>query len=503
MRQSGLLLHPSSLPGAGPIGTLGAAAYAWLDWLAQAGQRVWQVLPLSPPGPAASPYMATSALAGNVWLIDPVELVADGILDADDPDVLRAQSPAPTYEPAPLMDAEAAAASVERWLRQAAARFSGLDASVQADFAAFCSDPDQIDWLDDWALFAALDVAHHGACWLEWPDPLRRRQPAALANARLEYAEGIHLARLGQWLFFRQWDRVRAYAHARGVQVLGDVPIYVAMHSAEVWANPALFQLDPDGQPDGVSGVPPDAFAEDGQLWGNPLYNWEALAATDYAWWIQRLRAMFRQADFVRIDHFRGFESYWRVPAGAASAKEGAWVAGPGAAFFDAVRRHLGDVPIVAEDLGIITDEVTALRVQFGMPGMRVLQFGTGDDVGNPHRLPNHTEDAVVYTGTHDNDTTVGWYQALSDIEQHAARLAFSTDGSDIAWTLLDRAWGSPARLAIAPLQDVLRLDGAHRMNVPGTVDGNWRWRLAGGRLTGEVADRLRALTQKHNRAAE
>ena len=491
-RASGVLLHPTSLPGPHGSGDLGDGAYHFIDWLVGAGQRLWQILPLGGIGAGHSPYMSSSAFAGNLLLIDLIELGRRGWLTPDD---LR---PDPAF-----LDARVRFEAVIPWrmerLARAAARFATeARADERERFAAFCEQ--HADWLDDYALFMALADEHHQQAWCEWPAPLAARDPVALAQARERLAPRIAFWRFGQWCFFRQWHALRAYANERGVKIIGDAPIFVAWQSADVWSHQDLFELDAHGRPLAVAGVPPDFFSETGQRWGNPLYRWAAHARQDYAWWVQRVRRTFELVDIVRIDHFRGFAACWRIPASEPTAINGEWVAGPGAALFDAVAQALGPLPIIAEDLGIITPDVVSLRRRFDFPGMRVLHFAWGGDSGNSFLPHNHEADAVVYAGTHDNDTTVGWWAGASQAERHHLREYLPGAGHEIHWDLIRAACASVADTAVHPMQDVLGLDSAHRMNFPGLAEGCWEWRFSWEQVAPWHAQRLAALCRLYRR---
>jgi 4-alpha-glucanotransferase len=493
-RASGVLLHPTSLPGPHGSGDLGAAAFHFVDWLAAAGQRLWQILPLGGTGPGNSPYMSTSAFAGNVLLVDLGELHARGWLDDAD------LAPAPGFDTRRIAFGAVAPYRMER-LARAARRFEqAASAAERADFDTFRAA--HASWLPDYALFMALAEHFEGRDWCDWDAPLAARDPAALAAAAREHAPRIAFWEFGQWCFFRQWQRLRAYANERGVRILGDVPIFVAHQSAETWARPELFELDERGRQTAVAGVPPDLFSATGQHWGNPLYRWPAHAREGYAWWIERVRRTFELVDVARIDHFRGFAAYWEIPAGERTAVNGRWVPGPGEALFDAVAAALGPLPVVAEDLGVITPDVDALRRRLGLPGMCVLHFAWGQPDGAANRyLPhNHAPDTVCLTGSHDNDTTVGWWHAAPEAVRDHVRRYLASDGMDIAWTMIRAAWASVADTAVAPMQDVLALGGEHRMNLPGTGEGNWGWRFDWSDVGPEPARRLRALTELYGR---
>jgi 4-alpha-glucanotransferase len=496
-RTAGILLHPTSLPGPYGVGDLGPAARAWVDALARAGQGWWQVLPLGLTGCGDSPYQSFSAFGGNPLLVSPDGLVADGLLSRADlarvhlADVFAGDAANADYEAAGAFKAALFARAWENFQ-------AGAAPALREPFETFCVT--QAPWLDNLALFMALKDAHGGQSWQEWPAPQRLREPDALEEARRELADAVWLHRFRQFLFFRQWAEVKAYAHEHGVKLIGDVPIFVAADSVDVWAHPELFLLDRQRRPTVVAGVPPDYFSATGQLWGNPLYDWKAMKETDYAWWVARLRATLDQVDLVRLDHFRGFEAYWEVPAGNPTAEVGQWVQAPGADLIATLRRELGRLPLIAEDLGLITPEVEALRDQFNLPGMRILQFAFGgatDDRFLPH---NYDRNTVVYTGTHDNDTTHAWYAGLPARELAFLRRYLPSSCGDVAWDLIRLAWSSVADLAVAPLQDVLSLGNEGRMNRPGRPAGNWRWRFTADRLTAERLDRLADLTDLYAR---
>lgn len=493
-RASGVLLHITSLPGAHGSGDLGPAAFHFADWLQSGGQTLWQFLPLGGIGLSHSPYMSSSAFAGNVLLIDLAELHQQGWLDAQD------LSPAGGMQDRSINFPQVILFRMAR-LARANARFQ-ISASPEdrADLAAF-SDR-HAHWLADYALFMAL-AEHCGGChWTDWDAPLAQRDPQALAAAAKIHAGRIDFWKFCQWTFFRQWRRLKAYANARGVHMVGDVPIFVAQESADVWARPELFELDAQGRPTVVAGVPPDAFSDTGQRWGNPLYRWGAHSEEKFKWWISRVRHAFEMVDMARIDHFRGFESYWEIPATEPTAIRGRWTSAPGDALFTAIANALGPLPIIAEDLGVITAEVTALRRKHGFPGMRVLQFAWGaDQIGDPHHLPHTYEPgAVVYPGTHDNDTTLGWWSDLPDAVRLHVRDYLAFDGNDVGWAFIRAACASVADLAIHPMQDVLRLSREHRMNRPGTPEGNWGWRFTWADVGPEHAGQLRHLTRLYGR---
>ncbi len=547
-RASGILLHPTSLPGRLGCGDFGDDAHRFVDWLASAGQRLWQVLPLTPPGPGWSPYMSASTHAGNPVLVSTERLERAGLLDEGASlRAWRASVPVRTCamggsglhvcgpgcgqgplepvgnrqtdegnaEPVPSrIDVGRVVAVRDALLRQAAARFfepddSGIDAhgdrfaDARRAFARWCDD--EADWLVDHALFQALDAVHRTTTWQQWPSPIARRDPQALRAAATELSSECRFHRFVQWCFDTQWQALRRYAADRQVRIVGDLPIYCALHSADVWANPALFELDDALMPIAVAGVPPDYFSSTGQLWGNPLYDWHAHAADGYRWWIDRMRSALRHADIVRIDHFRGFAGYWAVPAGASTAIDGHWRAGPGRGLFDAIRdalgAPLGALPVIAEDLGTITPDVPALRDALGVPGMAVLQFAFGDTAANLYLPHNLKPGCVVYTGTHDNDTTRGWFANATASERESVQRYLECDGSQIHWDLIRAASSSVADLAIYPLQDVLGLDSDARMNVPSLPGAQWRWRFAWSQVQDWQAPRLARLTRAHGRS--
>jgi 4-alpha-glucanotransferase len=498
-RRSGIVMHPTSLPGRYGIGDLGDEAYRFVDFLTKAGQTYWQVLPLSPTGYGDSPYQGLSAFAGNPMLISPQKLVEAGhLLEEDLADV--------PYFPDDRVDFGPVIYHKTRLLERAFQRFrsQSLDGPGK-EFARFCEE--NASWLESFALFMALKEAHKLRPWPEWEEGASRREPEALARWAEKLAEEIEAQKYHQWQFFTQWLALKAYANEQGLRILGDIPIFVALDSTDVWANPELFYFDEELRPTVVSGVPPDYFSETGQLWGHPLYRWEKMAEDGYAWWIDRFRMAFTQADVVRIDHFRGFYNYWEVPAGEETAIKGRWLYGPGADLFHAVTGALGKVAIVAEDLGDFDDEsragVDALQTEFGYPGMKVLQFSFGSGPDDPF-LPHNYEspDWVVYTGTHDNDTVRGWYEETSTSqERDYARKYLARDGSEIAWDLIRLGWASTAQTAMTTTQDLLDLGHEARMNTPSTLGPpNWCWRLREGALTDKLAEKLLMLTAVYGR---
>lgn len=503
-RASGILLHPTSLPGPFGIGDLGAGAYQFVRFLQDSCQQVWQLLPLGPTGYGNSPYQTYSAFAGNHLLLSLETLQAEGLLSASD---LTDAPPFPPHR----VEYDAVSDFKQCMLWKAFETFQRTAAlSQRDDLAAFSQR--QAEWLDDYTLFMALKEAHGGMSWTEWERAIVRREPAAMTGWRKKLAPRIQFHAFLQYQFSRQWQNLKAKCHQHSIQLFGDVPIFVAHDSADVWAHPELFYLDASGNPMVVAGVPPDYFSRTGQRWGNPLYRWEVMGASGYAWWIQRLRSTREMVDIIRLDHFRGFEAYWEVPASEDTAINGRWVEGPGAAFFEALHEALGELPIVAEDLGLITPEVRALRERFRLPGMRVLQFGFGGDPRtNEHCPHNYPRNCVVYTGTHDNNTSVGWLHEVEQSESRdglepmqaertAALKYMASDGQEVHWDMIRLALASVGNLAIVPLQDVLGLGQEARMNYPGTPEGNWQWRYAADLLTTELVGRLREITEIYGR---
>ncbi len=487
-RASGVLLHPTSLPGRWSIGDLGPAAYRFLDWLTSAGQSIWQVLPLGPTGWGDSPYAAASSFAGNPLLISPEALVAEDLLPAS---AVTESRTGPTG----TVDFGAATVFKEDLLRRSWDHVRGSSNSdLLAELEEFERAVETRRWLADWALFAALEREIGHRRWSAWPAGLRQLEGQAVREARERLREEIRFQVYLQFLFRRQWQDLHAHARALGIEIVGDLPIYVALESADVWADQRLFDLDEEGEARAVAGVPPDYFAETGQLWGNPLYRWDRLRAENFGWWVERIAAGFRYVDRLRLDHFRAFVRYWRVPAEAETAAEGEWVEGPGADLFVAIEQALGKVPLIAEDLGVITDDVVALKQRFQLPGMKVLQFGFGEADSDhlPHR---HTPEDVVYTGTHDNDTTEGWFRTLPAPERQRVLDYVGGTAADVSWSMIRAAMTSVAGLAVIPLQDLLELGSEARMNTPGLATGNWSWRFDPERLDAALAARLRRLT--------
>ncbi|WP_310566894.1 4-alpha-glucanotransferase [Hydrogenophaga sp.] len=488
-RTSGVLLHITSLPGPHGSGDLGPGARHFIDWLAAAGQSLWQILPLSPAGPGNSPYQSVSAFAGSPLMVDLDDLVQQGWLP------WMARKGFDEHR----CDFERVAPHRMACLRKAWDGFSERASDAcRSELAAFCEQ--HAHWLDDYALFMVLDE-RHGGPWSLWPAALARREPAALDAARAQSAHALGFWRFVQWRFWVQWQRLRGYARERGIAIVGDAPIFVAHHSADVWAHADQFLLDDQMEPHVVAGVPPDYFSPTGQRWGNPLYNWEAMAHSGYRWWKDRLAHVFQQVDVVRLDHFRGFEAHWEIPATEPTAVAGQWRPGPGLAFFKAIEEELGQLPIIAEDLGLITPEVTALREACGYPGMRILQFAFGNGPANPYLPHNLEHRCVAYTGTHDNETTVGWWASAMAGEKADARayLGRCVD-TEPHWALINALSMSVANTLVVPFQDVLGLDTRHRMNTPGLATGCWEWRFEWAQVNHEPAERLAAMTRAHGR---
>ena len=494
-RGSGLLLHVTSLPSPYGIGDVGPAALAWIDRLCEAGQSWWQALPLGPTGFGDSPYQSLCSFAGNGLLISPEWLIEDGLLNVSDCEAHAL--------PTTTIEYDVVIPFKHRLLEAAWHRFrDGARADLSPAYEKYCAE--QAHWLEDYALFRALKARYRGVCYLDWPAELVRRDPAALSRARRDLFGLIDEVRFAQFLLFRQGGRLKEHARARGVRLIGDLPFFVSPDSSDVWANPDLFILDEQRRPRFVAGVPPDYFSSTGQLWGNPVYDWEALRRTGYRWCIDRLRALLAHVDAIRLDHFRGFVAAWHVPAGASTAQTGQWVPGSGAQFFSAVAKELGGLPFIAEDLGFITPDVHALRDQFRLPGTKVLQFAFDGHDDNPYLPHNYVSNAVVYTGTHDNNTTRGWFEELPEFErQNLWRCVGrpASDGAMAASALMTLAWSSPAALAMAPLQDLLNLGSDARMNVPGQPAGNWHWRCTEDMMSSAAFQWLRDLTESSRRS--
>lgn len=482
-RSAGILLHPTALPSRGGIGDLGPEAYVFADFLARTRQSLWQVLPLSPPGLNNSPYSATSTFAGNPLLISLERLAERGWLDSKH----ALLAPATGNR----IDFDEVQAAKLPLLRQAAQWFLEQNGSGRPRFETFKQECAW--WLEDFVLFEVMRRIHGGAAWSSWPRELARREPEGMRRFGVERQRELEVERAIQFAFFEQWRALHGYCSQRGIRVVGDVAIFVNYDSADVWRNPELFALDQDLQPAVVAGVPPDAFSATGQRWGNPLYRWEACRARGYEWWIQRISWALRTCDILRLDHFRGFESYWEIPAAEPTAVHGCWRKGPGDDLFRVLRERVGELPFIAEDLGMITPEVHALRDRLQIPGMKVLQFAFGDPGAHIYLPHNYPSNCVVYTGTHDNDTTLGWWQSAPPHERDAAE-AYMGPVHDVPWAFIRAAYASVARMAIVPLQDALGLGSEARMNTPSEPSGNWGWRLRPGALTRELEEKLAAL---------
>lgn len=489
MRRSGILMHISSLPGPGGIGSLGKEAYAFADFLKASGMAVWQVLPLGPTGYGESPYQSSSVFAGNPMLISCAALREAGLVAYDDGEEFTPDDPE-------RVDYPAVRESKEKLLRRCFAQSEG---KLQKELAAFRREN---PWVEDFALFTALKARYGGVMWTKWPDrEVRRRQPAALERCRRELDGEIRYHLFCQYLFFRQWFALKRYCNGLGIRLFGDMPIYVAEDSADTWTHPEAFQLDGEGVPKRVAGVPPDFFSADGQLWGNPLYRWLSLRLHGYGWWVERMAAMAKMYDIVRIDHFIGFANYYSVPQGAPNARTGKWIIGPGKSLFRILERKIPGLNIVAEDLGCVNDRVRRLLTAVGYPGMRVLSFGFGGGEDNPHLPANYVTNSVVYTGTHDNDTVRGWIDTADDAALAQARQLLGFDKpEDGPGAFVHAMLASRADTAMIPMQDVLGLGGWARMNRPGTIGNNWLWRMAPGAATPELAQRLRRENEATNR---
>lgn len=479
-RRAGVLLHPTSLPGSGRRGVLGRQAYHFVDWMAAAGLNVWQTLPLGPTHGDGSPYQCLSAYAGSPRMISLDLLYEQGYVNGPRP--VDGED-----------DVEGQLLSIFEYWR------TNHSQDEDAHFQNFCAH--NAHWLPDYALFMALKRHHHSRSWGDWPKPLRDRESNALAEARHRFAHTIEYIAFEQFVFFKQWQALKRYANEKGILLYGDIPIFVAYDSADVWANRKRFLLDDNGQPIVVAGVPPDYFSATGQRWGNPLYHWETLEGEGFEWWLQRIRTQLDMVDILRIDHFRGFEAYWEIDADCATAVDGRWVKAPGEALFKALRKKLGKLPLVAEDLGVITPEVDKLREKFGLPGMKILQFAFGDNHRNPYLPHHHRYDFVVYTGTHDNDTTVGWFDSLDQGKRDHVLEYLGRPGEAMPWPMIRAAMESVAVMAIVPMQDFLGLNSQHRMNSPGTTQGNWGWRFQWDMIPADLAARIRQLTDLYGRS--
>lgn len=492
-RASGILLHPTSLPGTFGAGVFGSDACKFIDWLVSAGQTYWQVLPLGEIGPGNSPYMSRSAFAGSILLIDLAELASQGWLSHED------LKPYPGFRTDRIDFTLIQPFRMERLRRAAMNFFANREDNVLWVYEEFCIA--ESVWLEDYALFMTIAERENWREWDQWPKDMAHRDPQALLSIKMTYPDEIGFWKFCQWSFSRQWSKLKQYANERGVRIIGDVPIFVAYQSADVWAHQGLFELDANGRPSVVAGVPPDYFSKTGQLWGNPLYRWVIHEETRFAWWIARLRHALQLADLVRIDHFRGFVAYWEVPSSETNAVNGKWVHGPGKKLFEAFEKAFPSLPVIAEDLGLITPDVIELRDKFKLPGMRVLQFAFGEGEGN-HFLPHHyVQNTIAYTGTHDNDTTIGWWDSLPDHEKAFAQQYLDSDGEAINWVMMSALSKSVANIVIFPMQDVLGLSGEHRMNFPGHPIGNWEWRFSWDQIKPEHTQALAKMSAENNRS--
>ena len=503
-RASGILLHPTCLPGDFGIGDLGPEAYSFVNFLADAGQSYWQILPLGPTGFGDSPYQCFSAFAGNPLLISPDLLVQDGFL-----------SPEQVSDHPEFLSGSVEFGAVYEWKSKLLAQaFEGSQTGstyMSGAFETFVQENNW--WLADYALYKAIKASHGQRPWYEWPSPLKFRDPGSLSLASEELSNQILAEKFYQFIFYRQWNLLKEYANKHGIRIIGDIPIFIALDSSDVWCNQNQFKLNPDGTPRFVAGVPPDYFSTTGQLWGNPIYDWDAMRKDNFHWWIARVAFTLRTVDIIRVDHFRGFAAAWEVPGGDKTAENGSWVNVPGKELFATLAQHLGELPVIAEDLGVITPDVQELRDSYGFPGMKILQFAFGGNAQNQDLPHNHIRNCVAYTGTHDNDTTIGWWrsQAGSGSTRDAAGISheheyalryLNSDGTDIHWDLIRMAWASVSHTAIAPLQDLLGIGSEGRMNLPSSISGNWSWRFENGSLAPEVGDRIRELTETYGRCS-
>ncbi len=494
-RSAGVLVHPTSFPSPFGLGDLGPSAKVFLDFLYDTQHTIWQVLPLGPTGYGYSPYASYSAFAGNPYLISPEILQQKGLLTQKE---LSAHSLSSTME----ADYERGFKVRDDLYKIAEQRFfEKTDAKTKKLWEAFLKD--NRSWLNDFVLFMACGKAHGFIPWNQWESGLAKRSVDSLEKVKKQYETEIRYQTWLQFEFFQQWSSLKAYANSLGIRVIGDIPIFVDHNSADVWANPSYFEVDKAGNRVKVAGVPPDYFSETGQLWGNPLYRWKVLEKANYDWWVERFRQMFTLFDAIRVDHFRGFDAYWEVPASEKTAENGKWVKGPGSKLFKTILKELGELPILAEDLGFVTASVEALRDEFAFPGMKILQFAFDSDATNAFLPHNFPQNSVVYTGTHDNDTSIGWYTTAPEVEKHRVRVYTRSDGSEIQWELIRLGMLSVADQAIIPLQDYMNLGGEHRMNFPGTIGGNWIWRYTPEMLSSVNRDRIRQLIELGNRRSE
>jgi 4-alpha-glucanotransferase len=491
-RASGIILHPTSLPGPDGVGDLGPEAYRWVNFLADSGCTLWQILPLGPTGYGDSPYQCFSAFAGNPYLVSPALLLEDGLLKRND------LADRPVFPVNHIDYGEAIQWKVKILDRAYKNFLKNKDSQLSLEFEAF--QHEQSYWLDDFSLFMAIKDAYGGVSWDNWPAGLRQRKSSALAAFRKNDPQKILLHTFRQFLFFRQWSNLKEYANRKNIRIIGDIPIFVAYDSADAWSHPQLFYLNTDGRPSVVAGVPPDYFSPTGQLWGNPLYKWSEHEKQGYEWWIQRMMATLKTVDIVRLDHFRGFAGYWEIPFGMPTAEVGRWVKGPGDKLFHAIKEALGELPIIAEDLGVITPDVVSLRDKFDLPGMKVFQFAFSTDPDDPFLPHNYADNCVAYTGTHDNDTALGWYLSAPEEERDLARRYMARSAEDISWDMIRAVWSSVAVFALAPMQDVLSLGNEARMNLPGQASGNWTWRMNPDSINKHVLNRLKEVNFLYSR---
>jgi 4-alpha-glucanotransferase len=492
-RKSGIILHPTSLPGPDGIGDLGPEVYRWIDFLDSSGTQLWQILPLGPTGYGDSPYQCFSAFAGNPLLVSPLVLFEEGLLRIQD---LKERPDFPADE----VDFGAVIGWKTLLLNKAFLAFRDKpQPALEKEFDAFVET--QKNWLNDFALFMAIKESQDLHSWIEWSEPLKTRQPGAISEAQTQLADTIQKHKFNQFLFFRQWARAKAYANQKGIQIIGDMPFVISLDSSDVWANPGLFLLDEELNPTFVAGVPPDYFSETGQLWGNPLYDWKFHLETNFEWWVARLRSILELVDMVRLDHFRGFAAAWHVPYGNETAIEGEWIPGPAVELFTELKRNFPSLPIIAEDLGVITPDVKSLRDGFDLPGMKILQFafsGDPEDDFLPHHYPVN---CFAYTGSHDNNTARGWYDDATEFEQQFCRDYLNFDSEDeAAWAMIRSVWQSVANYALAPIQDFLGLGSKARFNLPGKMDGNWKWRMTSQDISVELAKRIRKMNLLYSR---
>lgn len=490
-RSSGILLHPTSLPGSFGIGSLGKEAYDFVDFLIASNQKLWQVYPLGPTGYGDSPYACFSAFAGNPLVISLEKLQEEGLLAAADLNTKE------VFDENKVDYGRVINFKFPLY-KKAFANFKNTSSLEQEKFKAFCKHHSY--WLDDYALFMALKENFGGKPWYEWDKDIKMKKDTAVAKFKTQLADNISFQKFIQYTFFKQWYELKAYANRNFIKIVGDIPIFVAFDSSDAWSNPDLFFFDEDRKPLKVAGVPPDYFSATGQLWGNPLYNWAKNKETGFAWWIDRVRSNFEAVDVVRIDHFRGFAGYWAVPAGEKTAINGKWETGPGKDLFDAIKNSLGNIPIIAEDLGVITPDVEELIEYCGFPGMKILQFAFDSGEESNYLPHNYSTNSVVYTGTHDNDTTLGWYQKAKPADQQYVKEYFNSNGSDICWDFIRAAWASTSVIAVIPMQDVMSLGSEARINTPGLAGGNWQWRYTKDALKAEYSDKLKKLTKIYHR---